>query len=347
MGAVCDRVGYESESGRFGRGRGIPRGAGWMRGACRIRPQDAGIDRLQEAGVSQTDGSLARIAWIGTGIMGNSMAGHLLRAGHPVTVHSRTRAKAQGLLDAGAAWAGSPAEAARGAEIVCTCVGMPDEVEAVYFGAGGVLSALAPGQLLIDFSTSPPSLARRLAAEAMARGAEALDAPVSGGDIGARNAALSIMVGGERAAFERARPLFERLGKTITHLGGASCGQRTKIVNQILVAANTLGMCEALHFARVAGLDAKEVLAAVGGGAAASWSISVLAPRVVNGDFDPGFIVEHLVKDLRIAKAEAGELGQWLPLVDLCLARYERLVEAGHGRRGTQGLYLLYRDGLG
>jgi 3-hydroxyisobutyrate dehydrogenase len=300
-----------------------------------------------DAQVSQTSPDAARVAWIGTGIMGSSMAGHLLRAGHPVTVHSRTKSRAKPLLDAGAAWADSPAEAARGADIVCTCVGMPAEVEAVYFGEGGVCSAIRAGQTLVDFSTSRPSFARRLAAAAEEVGAHALDAPVSGGDVGARNAALSIMVGGHPAAFERMRPVFERLGKTIVHQGGPGCGQQTKIVNQILVAASTLGMCEALHFARSAGLDSAQVLASVGGGAAASWSISVLAPRVLNGDFDPGFIVEHLVKDLRIAKEEAGELGQWLPLVELCLSRYERLVEVGHGRRGTQGLYLLYRDGLG
>lgn len=300
-----------------------------------------------DAQVSQTSPDAARVAWIGAGIMGSSMAGHLLRAGHPVTVHSRTKSRAKPLLDAGAAWADSPAEAARGADIVCTCVGMPAEVEAVYFGEGGVCSAIRAGQTLVDFSTSRPSFARRLAAAAEEVGAHALDAPVSGGDVGARNAALSIMVGGHPAAFERMRPVFERLGKTIVHQGGPGCGQQTKIVNQILVAANTLGMCEALHFARSAGLDSAQVLASVGGGAAASWSISVLAPRVLNGDFDPGFIVEHLVKDLRIAKEEAGELGQWLPLVELCLSRYERLVEVGHGRRGTQGLYLLYRDGLG
>ena len=297
--------------------------------------------------MSQIEQSPARIAWIGTGIMGSSMAGHLLRAGHPVTIHSRTRSRAKPLLEAGAGWADSPAEAARDADIVCSCVGLPTEVEAVYFGEGGVCSALRPGQILLDFSTSKPSFARRLAQVAADAGAHALDAPVSGGDIGARNAALSIMVGGHPATVERARPILERLGKTIVHQGGPGCGQQTKIVNQILVAANTLGMCEALHFARAAGLDQSQVLASVGGGAAASWSISVLAPRVLSGDFDPGFIVEHLVKDLRIAKEEAGELDQWLPLVELCLSRYERLVEVGHGRKGTQGLYLLYRDGLG
>jgi len=286
----------------------------------------------------------ATIGWIGTGIMGSSMAGHLLRAGYRVQVHSRTRAKAQPLLDAGASWADSPADAARGADLVCSNVGLPAEVEEVYFGARGVLSAVSSGQVLIDFGTSPPSFARRAAAAAAAKGAAAVDAPVSGGDIGARNATLSIMVGGDEPAVARAMPVLSRLGKTIVRQGDAGAGQRTKIVNQILVAANTLGMCEALHFASRSGLDLQRVLDAVGGGAAASWSIQVLAPRVLKGDFDPGFIVEHLVKDLRIARDDAHELGELLPLVELCLARYEALVEAGHGRKGTQGVYLLYRD---
>ena len=289
-------------------------------------------------------GNHARIGWIGTGIMGNSMAGHLLRAGHPVVVHSRTRAKAQQLLEAGAAWAANAAEAAAGADFVCTNVGLPNEVEEVYFGDNGVIASLRAGQILIDFSTSSPSLARRIAEAARAKGAWALDAPVSGGDVGARNAALAIMVGGPAEAFERAKPIFEKLGKTIVLEGEAGAGQRTKIVNQVLVAGNTLSMCESVYFATKAGLDPEKVLAAVGGGAAASWSISVLAPRVLKGDFDPGFFVEHMVKDLRIAKAEAAELGFSLPIIELCLAQYERLVAAGHGRRGTQGLFLLYRE---
>lgn len=285
------------------------------------------------------------MAWIGTGIMGRSMAGHLLRAGCNVVVHTRTRAKAEPLLAEGAVWAESPSSAAASAEFVCLNVGLPDELEAVAFGPSGIFESLRAGSIVIDFGTSRPSAARRIAARAAECGAAALDAPVSGGDVGARNAALSIMVGGDDAAFARAEPLLSRLGKTIVHHGGAGSGQRVKIVNQVLVAANTLGMCEALHFGTSAGLDPQRVLASVGGGAAASWSISVLAPRVIGGDFEPGFIVEHMLKDLRIARDEAGELGLSLPLVDLCVARYEALVAAGFGRKGTQGLYLLYRDG--
>ena len=285
------------------------------------------------------------IGWIGAGIMGSSMVGHLLRAGHPVVVHSRTRARCEPLLAAGATWADSPREVAAKADIVCTNVGMPAELDEVMFGTAGALSVARGGQIFIDFGTSKPSASRRIAAAARERGARALDAPVSGGDIGARNATLSIIVGGDADAFARAEPIFGRLGKTIVHQGGPGAGQRTKIVNQVLVAANTVGMCEAVHLAITAGLDPQKVLASVGGGAAASWSISVLAPRVLNGDFEPGFLVEHLVKDLRIAREEAGELGLSLPLVDLCLARYEALLAGGFGRKGTQGIYLLYRDG--
>lgn len=300
---------------------------------------------MPESAVDLSPSPAIRIGWVGTGIMGSSMAGHLLRSGYSVRVHSRTKAKAQPLLDAGATWASTPEEAAAGAHVVCSNVGLPDEVDAVYFGSGGILRSAQAGQTLIDFGTSPPTLSERIAAAASRVGASAIDAPVSGGDIGARNATLSIMVGGSADAVSRAMPLFSRLGKTVVRQGEAGAGQRTKIVNQILVAANTLGMCEALHFAARSGLDAQRVLEAVGGGAAASWSIQVLAPRVLKGDFDPGFIVEHLVKDLRIARDDARSFGEHMPMVELCLARYEALVAAGHGRKGTQGLYLLYRDG--
>lgn len=288
-------------------------------------------------------GDSPKVGWIGAGIMGASMVGHLLRAGYPVALHSRTRARCEPLLAAGAAWAESPAQAAARADIVCFNVGMPHELEEVAFGPQGALSDIRPGQLFIDFGTSRPSAARRIAAMAAAKGADALDAPVSGGDVGARNATLSIMVGGDAEAFARAEALFALLGKTIVHQGPAGAGQQTKIVNQVLVAANTVGMAEAVHLAVRAGLDPQKVLASVGGGAAASWAISVLAPRVLNGDFEPGFLVEHLVKDLRIAREEATELGLSLQLVDLCLARYEALAAAGFGRKGTQGVYLLYR----
>ncbi len=291
-------------------------------------------------------GSLARIGWIGTGVMGAPMAGHLQRAGHQIAVHTRTAAKAQTLVDAGAAWCATPAQAAQNAKFVCTNVGSPAEVEEVYFGREGVLSVVTRGQILIDFSTTKPALSRRIAAAAHAKGAHALDAPVSGGDVGARNATLSIMVGGDADAFARALAVFELLGKIVLRQGEAGAGQRTKIVNQVLVAANTLAMCEALHFAAQAGLDVRQVHTAVSGGAAASWALTNLGSRVLDGNFEPGFFAEHLVKDLRIAQEEADELGVSLPLLQRCLAQFERFVEAGHGRRGSQGVYLLYRDQL-
>ncbi|MDI9403861.1 MAG: NAD(P)-dependent oxidoreductase [Limnohabitans sp.] len=287
--------------------------------------------------------SSTRIGWIGTGIMGGAMAGHLLAAGAPLKVHTRTRARAEALLTAGAAWAATPAEATRDVDVVCVNVSLPEELDAVFFGPDGVSQALRSGQLVIDFGTSRPSDARRIAEAALARGAEALDAPVSGGDVGARNATLSIMVGGNANAFDRALPIFHRLGKTVVRLGESGAGQRTKIVNQMLVATSTIGMCEAVHFAQTAGLDTEKVLAAVGGGAAASWSIATLAPRVLRGDFEPGFSAQNLLKDLRIARDEAHELGLALPVVEHCLRRYESLVATGHGARGTQGLVLLLR----
>ncbi len=306
-------------------------------------PRQDGAAR-EASGNGAGDGAKARIGWIGAGIMGSSMVRHLLRAGHAVTVHSRTRSRCAALIDEGALWAESPEHAARGADFVCTNVGLPSELEEVMFGDRGVAASLSRGQIVIDLGTSPPSLARRIAEAASAVGAESLDAPVSGGDIGARNGTLSIMVGGDAAAFERARPVLEAFGKTIVHQGAAGAGQRTKIVNQVLVAASTLGMCEAMHLAVRAGLDPQQVLASVAGGAAASWSISVLAPRVLSGDFAPGFLVEHLVKDLRIAEEEAEELGLDLPAVRLARGRYEALLAAGGGRLGTQGLYLLYAN---
>jgi len=287
-----------------------------------------------------TEQAAKKVGWIGAGIMGSSMVRHLLAAGYEVTLHTRTRSKAEPLLELGARWAASPAEAARGAQFVCTNVALPGEIEEVYFGAAGVLSMAVSGQVLIDFGTSKPSMARRIAEAAARKGATSLDAPVTGGDIGARNATLSIMVGGDPEAFARARPLFEKISKTLVFHGPAGSGQRTKIVNQVLVAASTFGMCEALCFAKAAGLDLESVLTSVGGGAGGSWSLNAYAPRVMRGDFEPGFFIEHMVKDLGIARDEARELGLSVPLVELCLSTYQKLVEMGFGRKGTQALFL-------
>jgi 3-hydroxyisobutyrate dehydrogenase len=283
-----------------------------------------------------------RIGWIGTGVMGRSMALHLRQAGHPLVVFSRTKERARDLLEAGAEWASSPREVAERCEVACSMVGLPSDVESIYLGADGMLSAARAPRLLIDFTTSSPALARRIAGACASRGAEALDAPVSGGDVGARNASLSIMCGGTEPAFAAARPLLERLGKTIVLQGGAGAGQHTKMVNQLLIAGTMLGLAEALAYARRSGLDPAKVLESVGGGAAASWSLANLAPRVLKGDFAPGFFIEHFLKDLRIALDEARSMGLELPTAAAAERTYAALAEAGHGRSGTQAIVHAY-----
>ena len=295
--------------------------------------------------------SLPRIGFVGTGIMGRSMAGHLLAAGHEVHVFNRTREKAQPLLTAGAHWHDDPGSVAAASDVVITMLGLPADVEEVYFGGGdvgtqspvaGLLDRGRPGTLLIDMTTSSPALAARIAAAATARGLAAIDAPVSGGDIGARNAMLVIMAGGDTAAFARARPVLDRLGKSITLLGPAGAGQRCKLANQIAVAVGMVAWCEALAHARAGGLDPAAVQEVISGGAAGSWALTNLAPRSLAGDFAPGFLVRHLVKDIRIARACAEENGLELP----GLATAERLFDAvtarGWGDDGTQALYRLY-----
>lgn len=283
---------------------------------------------------------MMNIAWIGTGVMGNAMAGHLLTAGHELTVFTRTKARAESLLQRGARWAASPQAAARAAETVCSMVGYPADVEAVIPGPEGALQAMKAGSLLIDFTTSRPSLAVTIARAAAERGVMALDAPVSGGDVGAREARLSIMAGGEKAAFDRALPLLQCLGKIIVHQGPAGCGQQAKMVNQILIAANIVGVCEGLLYARKAGLNPEAVLESVGGGAAASWSLAHLYPRILQGDYQPGFYVEHFIKDLQIALEEAARLNLDLPGLKLARRLYESVKENGGGRLGTQALIL-------
>jgi 3-hydroxyisobutyrate dehydrogenase len=280
----------------------------------------------------------ARLGWIGTGVMGSSMCGHLLEAGYAVVVHSRTRERAESLLARGAVWAASGAEVAAQADVVFTMVGFPDDVRHVVLGPNGALSSARPGTVLVDMTTSEPSLAREIEAEARARGVESVDAPVSGGDVGARNAALSIMVGGDAATVARLRPLFELLGKTIVHHGPSGAGQHTKMVNQILIATGMIGVCEALLYAYRAGLDLEKALASVSGGAAGSWSLSNYAPRMLNGDLEPGFLVEHFIKDMEIALAEARRLNLALPGLALAHELYLALRAQGGGRKGTQAL---------
>jgi 3-hydroxyisobutyrate dehydrogenase len=282
------------------------------------------------------------IAFIGTGVMGRSMAGHLQRAGHTLHVFNRTKAKAQALLDGGAHWHDSAGSAAAAAQVVVTMLGFPNDVEQSYLGAGGIVERALPGALLIDMTTSSPVLARRIAEAAGRRGLDSLDAPVSGGDVGAREARLVIMAGGGEAAFARAKPLFELLGKNIARFGPAGSGQYCKMANQIAVAVAMVSWVEALAFARKAGLDPDRVHASISGGAAGSWAMTNLAPRALAGDYAPGFYVKHILKDMRIALESAAEMKLDLPGVAVAKELYDKVAVCGWDECGTQVLYRMY-----
>ncbi len=284
----------------------------------------------------------APVGFVGLGIMGASMAGHLLRGGHSLHVYNRTASRAEALLAAGAHWQDSPGAVAAAADVVITMVGTPDDVEAIYFGSEGIVARAREGALLIDMTTSSPALAERIAVAAAARGLRALDAPVSGGDVGAREAKLSIMVGGDAEAFRRAQPILALMGTRIVRQGGPGAGQHTKLCNQIVIASTMLGVCEGLAYAQRSGLDAPTVLESIGGGAAGSFLLNNLGPRILREDFAPGFMIDHLVKDLRIAHGESERLALDLPGLTLALRQYESLAEAGEGRSGTQALYKRY-----
>jgi 3-hydroxyisobutyrate dehydrogenase len=285
------------------------------------------------------------IAFIGTGVMGSAMAGHLLDAGYPLVVFNRSRQKAEDLLTRGAQWADSAGEAAEQAEITITMVGYPTDVEGVYFGGEGIIARAPDGALLIDMTTSTPTLAVTIAAAAAASGLATLDAPVSGGDVGARNATLTIMAGGTEEAFARALPLFEVLGSTYTLMGGPGAGQHTKMANQIGIAGTMLGLVEALQYAKAAGLDVERAHAALSGGGANSWSWGAYGPRILRRDFAPGFFVKHFVKDLRIALDESRSLGLELPGLELAERLYSHLQDDDGADFGTQALWLLYERG--
>ena len=252
---------------------------------------------------------MKKIGFIGIGVMGGPMALNLMRAGYDLTVYSRTKAKCEEVLAAGAQWADSPAACTEGQDAVLTMVGYPKDVEEVYFGERGILSAAKPGMLLIDMTTTSPKLSERIYAAAKERGADALDAPVSGGDTGAKAGTLAIMVGGEEAVFERAKPIFEAMGKNIVYEGPAGSGQHTKMANQIAIAGAVSGVCEAIAYGRAEGLDLDRMLATIGSGAAGSWQMSGNGPKMVSGDFAPGFYIKHFIKDMRIADEEARDKG--------------------------------------
>jgi 3-hydroxyisobutyrate dehydrogenase len=281
-----------------------------------------------------------RIGWIGTGVMGRWMCQHLMTKGYAASVYNRTRERARPLLDAGAAWADSPRAVAERSDVVFAIVGFPRDVREVFLGTAGALAGSRAGMVLVDMTTSEPSLAREICEAAQAKGVGSVDAPVSGGDVGARNATLSIMVGGEAETVEAVRPLLECLGKTIVHQGPAGAGQHTKMVNQVLIATNMIGVCEALLYGYKAGLDLETVLKSVGGGAAASWSLNNLGPRIIARNFEPGFFVEHFIKDMGIALDEAKKMNLALPGLALANQLYIALQAQGYGRKGTQALML-------
>lgn len=288
----------------------------------------------------------AEIGFIGLGVMGLSMAGHLRKAGARLHVYTRTKEKARAILDEGAEWHDTPAAVAAAAVAVFTMVGYPRDVEELYFGPAGILANAKPGTLVVDATTSRPDLARRIWEEARKRDLRALDAPVSGGDLGARNATLSIMVGGAEQDFEEARPLLAVLGRTVVRQGPAGAGQHAKMVNQIVVAGTLAGAVEALIYAEKAGLDPRTVLESISTGAAASWTLSNMVPRMLDGNFEPGFYVKHYLKDLRIALESARELGADLPMLSLAESLFAKMVDRGYAEKGTQALYLLYKNGI-
>lgn len=279
------------------------------------------------------------IGFIGTGVMGNSMAGHLLSAGYSLIVYTRSKAKAETLLQKGADWANTPKEVAEKANVIFTMVGYPADVEEIYLGENGIITNGKENTYLIDMTTSTPSLAVKIQDEARKKGIHALDAPVSGGDVGAKEARLSIMVGGDLQDFQKVEQLLQILGTNIVYQGKAGSGQHTKMCNQITIASNMIGVCEALVYAREAGLDPELVLKSISSGAAGSWSLSNLGPRMVAGDFEPGFYIKHFIKDMNIALQEAEKMGLEVPGLALAKSLYEKLVDQGEANSGTQALY--------
>jgi len=286
-----------------------------------------------------------KIGFIGTGVMGIGMIRNLRQAGHSLTLYTRTKARAEALLAEGAFWADTIGEVCSGADAVITMVGYPEDVESVYFGEEGVLASAGQGTLLIDMTTSDPDLAVRIAEEGDERGLAVLDAPVSGGDKGAREGTLSIMVGGSREAFQSAERIFSAVGGNIVHQGPAGFGQRAKMANQIAIASTMMGVCEAIHFAEASGLDPFLVMDSIEHGAAGSWSLSNLMPRAMKEDYAPGFYVKHFLKDMKIALNSAEKTGIDLPGLALARSLYERLAEDGGAEDGTQALLRLFRQG--
>lgn len=283
-----------------------------------------------------------KTAFIGTGVMGSPMAQNLLKAGHTVTVYNRTAAKTAEAVAAGASAADTIAQAVKHAEVIMTMVGLPQDVNEVYFGEDGILNHAKPGALLIDMTTTDPEISKRIFEEAKARGLEALDAPVSGGDVGAKAGTLSIMVGGNEDSFIKAMPIFEAMGSNILYEGGAGAGQHTKMANQIAIAGALSGVAEAVAYGRAKGLDLETMLRSIGAGAAGSWQMDNLGPKMAVGDFAPGFFIKHIVKDLNIADKEAIASGLSLGVLEEALANLTALEAQGDGQLGTQAIIRHY-----
>lgn len=284
-----------------------------------------------------------QIGFIGLGVMGYSMAGHILDKGYDLCLYTRTRSRADRLVDRGAVWASSVKDLTAKSDVIISIVGYPHDVEQIFLGPDGILENASEGALAIDMTTSDPALAQSLYTRGLEKNIHVLDAPVSGGDLGARNAALSIMVGGDEPVFKSALPLLEVMGKNIVYQGKAGAGQHTKMANQIAIAAGMVGVCEALAYAKRAGLDPQTVLACIGQGAAGSWSLNNLGPRMINQDFAPGFFVKHFIKDMTIAANSARTLDLDTPGLNLAKTLYQRLVEKGCENDGTQALFKLFK----
>ncbi|WP_270789910.1 NAD(P)-dependent oxidoreductase [Enterococcus diestrammenae] len=283
-----------------------------------------------------------KVGFIGIGVMGHSIAGHLLDAGHEVHVYNRTKAKADAIVARGAIWQDTPWDVTAASEVVFSMVGYPKDVEEIYYGENGVFHGDVTGKILVDMTTSTPTLAEKIAKTAAEKDAEAMDAPVSGGDLGAKNATLTIMCGGEPAVFDKLLPLFQVMGKTYTLHGPAGKGQHTKMANQIMIAGTMTGMTEMLVYAKAAGLDMPKVIQTLSGGSASNWSMENYGPRILKEDYSAGFFVKHFIKDLKIALDEAQKMSLDLPATNLACQLYERLAAAGHDNDGTQALIKLW-----
>lgn len=284
------------------------------------------------------------ISFIGVGVMGRGMVRNLMKAGYRVHIYSRTKERAQPVIDEGALWYSSVAECAKKSSVIITIVGYPKDVEEVYFGAGGILENAPDHAIVADMTTSSPGLAEKIYEAAKAKGLRALDAPVSGGDSGAKNGTLAIMVGGDKAAFDECLPVFEAMGKSIRYMGKAGSGQHTKMANQIVIAGTISGVCEAIAYANKAGVDAQGMLDAISSGAAASWQLSNNGQKIINGDFAPGFYIKHFIKDMGLAKDEADSRALPLPVLEKTLDTYRALAQKGLGDEGTQALIKAYED---